>query len=101
MKNLRIIPEALDEYLRQYEFLVELNPSRAEEFRSAITEGLGAIQGSPTKFAYLPGRTFRSYGPTKKDKYRIAYIEIENTITIVAIYYSGLPDPLYWEGRAF
>jgi hypothetical protein len=97
----QINDEACAEFVRQYDLLLEHNPERAERFRSEVLIGLKEINAGPKKFAYLPGRIYRSYGPTKREKYRIAYVEIENRIVVLAVYYSGIANPLYWEGRAF
>ena len=42
---------------------------------------------------------FRSYGPTKKFKYRIAYHIDADSVFIIAVYYAGSADPLYWIDR--
>ena len=40
-----------------------------------------------------------SYGRTKKFKWRIVYVERVQEIFVIAAYYSGMEDPLYWIER--
>ena len=57
------------------------------------------------QIAEHPGRwkkiieNIHSFGPTKKFKWRIVYIENAEKIYIIAAYYSGEQDPLYWIER--
>ena len=100
-KPIRIIGEALAEHERQYDNLFDHSVVKAERYRTEILKGLLAISARPNGYGYVSGHTFRSYGPTRKEKYRIGYIETNDQIVVLAIYYSGSRDPLYWVGRAF
>ncbi len=100
-KPIRLIDAAQAEYELQYDRLFDHSVSKAERYRIEILKGLQAIVAKPNGYGYVPGQTFRSYGPTKKEKYRIAYIESETEIIVLAIYYSGSHNPLYWIDRAF
>lgn len=101
MKTIRLIEDALVEHERHYDNLFDHSILKAERYRSEILKGLLAIADKPNGYGHIPGFTFRSYGPTKKEKYRIGYIEKNDEIVVLAIYYSGSPDPLYWVERAF
>ena len=100
-KPLRLIEEAQTEYDLQYDQLLAHSIPKADRFRAEIIKGFQAIASKPNGFGYVRGYSFRSYGPTKIENYRIAYLETESEITVLAIYFSGLPDPLYWLERAF
>jgi plasmid stabilization system protein ParE len=101
MQNSRLVVEALAEHERQYDNLFLHSVTKADGYRREILAGLLAIQKKPNGYGFVAGTTYRSYGPTKKEKYRIAYLEADNEIVVVAIYYSGLADPLYWLDRLF
>jgi hypothetical protein len=47
----------------------------------------------------VPG--LRAWRPTKKYQWRIGYTERIDDIVILAAYYSGAEDPLYWIDRVF
>ena len=100
-KPIRIIGEALAEHERQYDNLFDHSVIKAERYRVEILKGLLAIAAKPNGYGYVTGKPYRSYGPTKKEKYRIAYLETDDEIIVVAVYYSGSPDPLFWVERVF
>ena len=100
-KPIRLLDEALAEHEKQYDNLFLHSVANAERYRVEILKGLNAIAARPARYGYVFGQTFRSYGPTKKEKYRIAYDEMKDEVVVIAIYYSGLPDPLYWLERVF
>lgn len=100
-KPIRIIDEALAEHDREYVNLFDHSVIKAERYRVEILKGLLAIAAKPNGFGYVTGYPYRSYGPTKSEKYRIAYLETDDEIIVVAIYYSGSPDPFYWVERVF
>ena len=79
-KPLRILDEALTEHEKQYDDLFLHSVAKAERYRVEILKGLNAITVRPTGYGYVFGQTFRSYGPTKKEKYRIAYVEMKDEI---------------------
>ncbi len=99
-KPYRLIDEARADLYRQYDSLLLLSIEKADRFRAEIEKGFAAIAAKPKQFAFIPGQPFRSYGPTRKHGYRIAYVETVDEVIIVAIYYSGAADPLYWVGRS-
>ena len=101
LKPIRLIDAARAEFELQYDNLFLHSVTKADRFRTEILKGLYAIQAKPNGYGFVTGYSFRSYGPTKKEKYRIAYVETDNEIVVLAIYYSGLADPLYWVRRAF
>jgi plasmid stabilization system protein ParE len=100
-KPIRLLDAALAEHERQYDNLFDHSVAKAERYRTEILKGMLAIAAKPDGFGYVPGYTFRSYGPTRKEKYRIAYVETADEIIVIAIYYSGSADPTYWANRAF
>ena len=100
-KPYRLIAEARIEFDRQYDNLLLHSVPKADRYRAEIEKGFQAIVTKPNGFGYVSGYPFRSYGPTKMERYRIAYFETDDEIIIVAVYYSGSADPLYWVERAF
>jgi plasmid stabilization system protein ParE len=100
-KLYRLIAEARIEFDGQYDNLLLHSVPKANRFRAEIEKGFQAIVAKPNGFGYVAGSPYRSYGPTKKEKYGIAYLETDDEIIIVAVFYSGSPDPLYWIERAF
>ena len=66
IKPLRLIDAALAEYEQQYDDLFLHSVTKADRFRSEILKGFYAIAAKPNGYGYVPGYTFRSYGPTKK-----------------------------------
>jgi|SRR5580658_2331750 plasmid stabilization system protein ParE len=100
-KSVRLIKEAQTEHEQHYDDLFDHSVAKAERYRAEILKGLLAIAAKPDGYGYVPGYDFRSYGPTRKEKYRIAYVETAHEIIVIAIYYGGAPDPLYWVERAF
>jgi plasmid stabilization system protein ParE len=74
-KPIRLIEEAQAEHERHYDALFDHSVGNAERYRSEILKGFLAIAARPKGYGYVPGHSFRSYGPTRKEKYRIAYVE--------------------------
>lgn len=98
MKPIRYLDAARREYENQIQFLIQnRSVAHALRFRGEMEKAEAEIQRKPDAFKLIG--TYRSYGPTRKGKYRISYIETPAEIVIVAVYYSGVTDPLYWLGR--
>ncbi len=99
-KPYRLIDEARADLFRHYDDLLLFSIERADQFRTEIEKGFAAIAAKPKHFGFVAGYLFRSYGPTKRHGFRIAYVETADEVIIVAIYYGGAADPLYWVGRS-
>ncbi len=98
MKPIRYMDTARREYENQIQFLIQnRSVAHALRFKGEVEKAEAEIQRKPDAFKLIG--TYRSYGPTRKEKYRISYVETPAEIIIVAIYYSGVTDPLYWLGR--
>jgi len=99
MKPLKFHPEALGEL--HVAPIYHYEGDRLEIGDALVAE----LNGALNEIAEYPGRWKRilenihSYGPTKKFKWRIVYIEQAQEIFIIAAYYSGVEDPLYWIER--
>jgi len=100
LKPYRLIDEARADLYRHYDDLLLFSIERADRFRTEIEKGFAAIAARPKHFGFIPGQPYRSYGPTRRHGFRIAYVETADEVIIVAIYYGGAPDPLYWVGRS-
>ena len=100
-KPYRLIEEARIEFDAQYDNLLIHSVAKADRYRAEIEKGFQTIVARPKGFGYVSGYPFRSYGPTKMGRYRIAYFETDDEIIIVSVYYSGSADPLYWVERIF
>ncbi len=99
MKPLRFHPEALGELhvapIFHYDNdLLEVGDALVAELNRALTE----IAERPGQWKRIL-ETIHSYGPTKKFKWRIVYMERARDVFIIAAYHSGLEDPLYWIER--
>jgi plasmid stabilization system protein ParE len=98
-RTLRFHPSARAEYDAEYiYYLDEGMLEKADEFEDEIEKSLDRITAHPSHYRRILDQ-FRSYGPTKKFKYRIAYLIRPESIFVVAVYYSGAADPLYWSDR--
>ncbi len=92
-KPIRYLDIARQEYEAEIDYLITNGlGERALRFQAE-----NDIRRKPNGYGFIEG--YRSYGPTKKEKYRVNYIETDDEIIIVAVYYTGLGDPLYWIGR--
>jgi plasmid stabilization system protein ParE len=104
VKTVRNHPKARAEFDSEVNYYFDQGlVEQATAFWEEIKVALAKIQESPTRWrladpANYP--TIRTYGPTKKFRYRIGYIEEEHFICILAYYYSGSEDPLSWTDRA-
>jgi len=65
---------------------------------SELDGALDQIEAHPRRWKKILDN-IHSYGPTKKFKWRIVYIELAQEIFVIAAYYSGEEDPLYWIER--
>jgi plasmid stabilization system protein ParE len=98
MKPIRYLDIARQEYENQIRFLIQnRSVAHALRFKEEVEKAEAEIQRKPDAFKIIG--SYRSYGPTRKEKYRISYVETTSEIIIVAVYYSGVCDPLYWLGR--
>jgi hypothetical protein len=92
-------PEALEELhlapLYYYENdLLEVGDALVTELNHA----LDAVTASPRRWKKIL-ENIHSYGPTRKFKWRIVYLERAREIFVLAAYFSGEEDPLYWIER--
>jgi hypothetical protein len=99
MKPLVFHPEALEEIhvapLYYYENdLLAVGDRLVAELNRALDE----ILKRPHLWKRVLG-IIHSYGPTRKFKWRIIYMEMPSEIFVIAAYYSGAEDPLYWIER--
>jgi plasmid stabilization system protein ParE len=98
-RALRFHPSARAEYDAEYIYYLDQGKlEKADEFENEIESSLDRIVAHPARYRRILDQ-FRSYGPTKKFKYRIAYLMRPESIFVVAVYYSGAADPLYWTDR--
>ena len=63
-----------------------------------LDQALDKIAANPSRWKRILGN-IHSYGPTKKFKWRIVYVEQAGTVFVIAAYFSGAEDPLYWIER--
>lgn len=63
-----------------------------------LNRALNEIAEHPQRWKRIL-QNIHSYGPTKKFKWRIVYVEQAQEIFVIAAYYSGVEDPLYWVER--
>jgi len=73
---------------------LEIGDALVAELNRALNE----IAEHPRRWKRIL-ENIHSYGPTKKFKWRIVYIEQAQEIFVIAAYYSGVEDPLYWIER--
>lgn len=99
MKPLLYHPEAMTElecapkYFQEH-FLI----SNADELESELLQALQELQAdSDLHPEVAPG--LRAWRPTKKYQWRIGYTVRKYDIVVLAAYYSGAEDPLYWIDR--
>jgi len=97
-KPIRYLDVTRKEYEAEIDYLISEGMSeRARRFQAEIEKAEKDIQKKPDGYGFIQG--YRSYGPTKKEKYRVNYIETTDEIIIIAVYFTGLGDPYYWIGR--
>ncbi len=97
-KPIRYLDVARQEYEAEIDYLIHNGMGdRALRFQAEIDKAENDIRKKPDGYGFIEG--YRSYGPTKKEKYRVSYIETDDEIIVVAVYYTGLADPYYWIGR--
>ena len=98
MKPIRYLDAARLEYEDEIDYLIKNDKGdRALRLQAEIDKAEIDIRKKPNRYRFIEG--YRSYGPTKKEKYRVNYIETNDEIIVVAVYYTDLPDPYYWIGR--
>jgi hypothetical protein len=99
MKPLIFHPDALGELHAAPRYYYEedlLNV--ADELVAELNHALNEITEHPQQWKRIL-ENIHSYGPTKKFKWRIVYVELPDNIFVIAAYYSGAEDPLYWIER--
>jgi hypothetical protein len=74
--------------------LLEVGDALVAELNRALDE----IAEHPHRWKRILDN-IHSYGSTKKFKWRIVYVEQVQDIFVIAAYYSGVEDPLYWIER--
>lgn len=99
MKPLKFHPEALGELhvapVYHYDSdLFDVGVALVDELNHALS----AIAEHPQRWKRIL-HDIHSYGPTKKFKWRIVYLERPQEVFVIAAYYSGVEDPLYWIER--
>jgi ParE toxin of type II toxin-antitoxin system, parDE len=99
VKPVKFHPDALAELHRapQYYYetdLLEVGDALVAELNHALDE----IGRQPHLWKRIL-ENIHSYGPTKKFKWRIVYIEQPRDVFVIAAYFSGEEDPLYWIER--
>ena len=98
-RDLRFHPSARVEYDKEYLYYLDHERlEKADAFESEIEKAFDLILTHPLRYRKILDQ-FRSYGPTKKFKYRIPYLIRPESFFVVAVYYSGAADPLYWMDR--
>jgi hypothetical protein len=99
MKPLLYHPEALDELANASSYFHEhALVSNADELEAELLQALHDLQSDPNLHPeVVPG--LRAWRPTKKYQWRIGYTVRKDDIVILAAYYSGAEDPLYWIDR--
>ena len=99
MKALLYHPEALGEVHEAARYyyendLIEVGDSLVSELNSALSD----IAEHPQRWKKIV-ENVQSYGPTKKFKWRIIYVDLPREVFVIAAYYGGVEDPLYWLER--
>jgi hypothetical protein len=99
VKTLLYHPEALGEVHAAPNYyydqdLIEVGDHLVQELNSARSE----ISEHPHRWKKIL-ENVRSYGPTRTFKWRIVYTEQALEVFVIAAYYGGIEDPLYWLER--
>ncbi len=99
MKPLLIHPEALGELqeapLYYYD---DGNIKSGDELVAELNLALEQVSERPGSWKRIL-EDIHSYGPTKKFKWRVVYVDQPQSVFVIAAYYSGVEDPLYWIER--
>jgi hypothetical protein len=99
MKPLAFHPEALGELhvapVYHYDTgYPEVGDALVDELNHALNE----IAEHPHRWKRIL-QDIHAYGPTKRFKWRVVYVERAEDVFILAAYYSGVEDPLFWIER--
>jgi len=99
MKPLVFHPEALGELHVAPVYHYEKDRlDRGDALVAELNQALTAIAEHPHRWKRIL-ENIHSFGPTKKFKWRIVYVENAKEVFVIAAYYSGVEDPLYWIER--
>jgi len=99
LKPLKFHPEALGEIHVAPIYYYDADHLEAGDALVAeLNHALDEISEHPQRWKKIL-ENIRSYGPTRKFKWRIVYVEQAREIFVIAAYYSGAEDPLYWIER--
>ena len=99
MNPLKYHPDALSElhaaphYYQENE-LIEVGANLVAELKAALSD----IAEHPQRWKRVL-ENVHSYGPTRKFKWRIVYVNLPDEVLVIAAYYGGAEDPLYWLER--
>jgi plasmid stabilization system protein ParE len=99
MKPLLYHPEALGELQEAPQYYYKNDSIRAGDALVAeLNSALEQIAEHPSRWKKILADV-RAYGPTRKFKWRIAYLERSRDVFVIAAYYGGVEDPIYWIER--
>jgi plasmid stabilization system protein ParE len=92
MKPIRYLDAARREYENQIQFLIQnRSVAHALRFKEEVEKAEAEIQRKPDTFKLIG--TYRSYGPTRKEKYRISYVETQPRSSLSLFTTRELPIP--------